>query len=213
MSKLVAKGAEASLYLEDWYGYQVIRKHRLPKPYRHPLLDTAIRNNRTIREARLLAAARQAGVATPIIFMIDLENATILMEFIKGRRVKELFPELTTKNRQALFREIGSAVAKLHQHNIAHGDLTTSNLLLGNNGVIYFVDFGLATITQNVEDFGTDLHLLRRALSSTHYQHWQKTYGAFKKGYQSTYGKDATVVFRKVAAIESRGRYIVERIR
>lgn len=213
MSKLIAKGAEACLYLEDWYGYPVIRKHRLPKTYRLPQLDTTIRSERTLREARLLAAARRAGVATPIIFKIDPENATILMEYVDGQRLKELFSELSTTKRQNLFKKIGCAVARLHQHHIAHGDLTTSNILLRNRKLIYFIDFGLATITQSIEDFGTDLHLLRRALMSTHYSNWEDAYEAFKKGYQSIYGKSADAIFRKVSAIESRGRYIAERVR
>ncbi len=213
MSKLVAKGAEASLYLEDYYGHPVIRKHRRPKPYRLPQIDAKLRTDRTIREARLLASARHAGVATPIVYQIDVENATIIMEYIEGQRVKELIPELTKTKRQSLFKEIGKAVALLHQHEVTHGDLTTSNMIQSSPKVIYFIDFGLAGITQNIEDFGTDLHLLRRALLSTHYPHWEDCYSAFKEGYRTTFGKRTTDVFRKVDAIESRGRYITERIR
>ncbi len=213
MSKLVAKGAEASLYLEDYYGHPVIRKHRRPKPYRLPQIDAKLRTDRTIREARLLASARHAGVATPIVYQIDVDKATIIMEYIDGQRVKELIPELTKTKRQNLFKEIGKAVARLHQHEVTHGDLTTSNMIQSSPKVIYFIDFGLAGITQNLEDFGTDLHLLRRALLSTHYPYWEDCYSAFKEGYRITFGKRTIDVFRKVDAIESRGRYITERIR
>jgi Kae1-associated kinase Bud32 len=213
MSKLVAKGAEASLFLEDWYGHQVIRKHRIPKPYRIPQLDTKLRSERTIREARSLALARRAGVATPIIFHVNPDVATIRMEYIDGPRIKELLPTLSVKDCETLFKKIGEAVARLHKHQLTHGDLTTSNLLLHSQELVYFIDFGLATITQNTEEFGTDLHLLRRALRSTHYSIWETCYTAFKKGYKSTYGKGASAIFRKVSAIESRGRYITERIR
>lgn len=213
LSKLIAKGAEASLFLEDFYGRSVIRKHRRPKSYRLPELDAKLRTDRTIREARLLSVARQAGIATPIIYQIDVDAATILMEYIEGQRVKELVPKLTKKKRQSLFEAIGKSVARLHKHEIAHGDLTTSNMLLLSSKLVYFIDFGLASITQNLEDFGTDLHLLRRALLSTHYSHWEDCYNAFQKGYQATFGKNSDDVFHKVEAIESRGRYITERIR
>ncbi len=211
MTKLIAKGAEACLYLEDWYGYPVIRKQRFPKPYRLPQMDTAIRNDRTIREARMLSAARHAGVATPIIYSIDTENAIIIMEYIESHRMKELLPTLSPRARHNVFKKIGNAVATLHQNHIAHGDLTTSNLLLHLNDIIYFIDFGLASTTHNIEDFGTDVHLLRRALLSTHYSHWETCYDAFKKGYEAKYGKNSKEVFKKVRAIESRGRYISER--
>ena len=36
---LIKKGAEASLFLEEWYGYKVIVKRRLTKKYRLAKLD------------------------------------------------------------------------------------------------------------------------------------------------------------------------------
>ena len=213
MSKCIAKGAEASLYLEEWYGFQVIRKHRLPKAYRVPQLDLSIRTERTLREARLLSAARSAGVPTPILFYVNPENATIIMEYIDGTRLKELIPTISGKKRRKLFHQVGMAVGRLHQHHLAHGDLTTSNLLLNSKKRIYFVDFGLATVTRNIEDFGTDLHLLRRALRSTHYPVWEDCFKAFTKGYEKTCDSEASAVLRKIQAMESRGRYITERIR
>ncbi len=213
MSQLLAKGAEASLYLENFYGYPSVRKYRRPKPYRLPQLDAKLRTDRTIREARSLAAARQSGVATPILYQVDLENATIVMEYIAGQRVKEQVPSLKKTQRRRLFNGIGKAVARLHLNEMTHGDLTTSNLLLGPSHLIYFVDFGLAMVTNNIEDFGTDLHLLRRALLSTHHTHWEDCYNAVQEGYSATFGDRSDEVFRKVEAIESRGRYITERIR
>jgi TP53 regulating kinase-like protein len=213
MSPLVAKGAEASLYLEEYYGRLVIRKHRCPKPYRLPPLDAQLRTDRTIQEARLLSSARRAGVATPIVYQVDVETATIIMEYIDGHRVKELVPELTPARRRQVFQEIGKAIGRLHLHEIVHGDLTTSNMLYLSPQLIVFIDFGLAGITQNIEDFGTDVHLLHQALLSTHYAYWEDCYRAFQEGYVDTFGATSTDVFRKVAAIESRGRYITERIR
>jgi Kae1-associated kinase Bud32 len=172
----------------------------------------ALRGERTIHEARLLSGARRAGVHTPIVFDIDPEKSTIIMEYIAGERLKELLPKISPPLRRHYFRRIGEAVAHLHQHRICHGDLTTSNLILHPNRAVYFIDFGLATNTQSLEDFGTDVHLLRRALLSTHYAHWKECFTAFKNGYEAAYGEGAAEVFRKVRAIESRGRYQTERI-
>ncbi len=212
MSHLLAKGAEAHLYLEEWYGYQVIRKYRVPKRYRVVQIDHALRHERTIREARLLNAARQAGVSTPIIFNINSEDATIIMEYIEGDRLKELLLTLSPKKRKEIFNYVGEAVAKLHKSNICHGDLTTSNLIVHKEQV-YFVDFGLGSNTRSLEEYGTDLHLLRRALISTHYNCWKECFEAFKEGYQRIYGEAALTVFKKIMEIESRGRYITERIK
>ncbi len=213
MSPIIAKGAEATLFLEELFGFQVIRKHRIPKSYRVRLLDTTLRHRRTIREARLLNAARRAGVPTPIVFSVNPETATIIMEYIEGNRLKEHLAELSTDSRQMTLGEIGRSVARLHKNHLSHGDLTTSNMILHPSGKVYFIDFGLAATTQTIEDFGTDIHLLRQALSSTHYLIWEECYRAFKEGYRSTFGRAAGKVFHKVDEIESRGRYIIERIR
>ena len=212
MSQLLRKGAEAYLFIEDLYGYKVVRKQRLPKIYRVTQLDETIRRERTIREARLLSSARRAGVRTPIVFIVDYKEATIIMEYIEGHQLKELLPNLSPNKRRKIFQTIGGAVARLHQGQICHGDLTTSNLILHPKGKIYFVDFGLAATTQSIEDFGTDLHLLRRALLSAHHKHWKECFKTFKKEYQSLYGDGATQIFQKIAEIESRGRYITERL-
>lgn len=213
MSRLLAKGAEAHLYLEEWYGYQVIRKCRVSKKYRVAQLDHALRYGRTIREARLLSAARRAGVRTPVIFYINREAATIIMEYIEGDLFKELLQTLSPKKRLRLFDQVGEAVAKLHQNSLCHGDLTTSNMIVRNKDQVYFVDFGLGSITQSLEEYGTDLHLLRRALMSTHYAQWKECFEAFKKGYQRIYGEGAKAIFQKIREIESRGRYITERMK
>jgi TP53 regulating kinase-like protein len=135
------------------------------------------------------------------------------MEYIDGQRVKEQVLKLTKTKRYQLFQEIGRAIARLHLHEVTHGDLTTSNMLLIPPDLVYFIDFGLATVTQNIEDYGTDLHLLRRVLLSTHHTHWEDCYTAVQEGYRTTFGDGSDEVFRKVDAIESRGRYITERIR
>jgi TP53 regulating kinase-like protein len=213
MSVVLAKGAEATLFLEQWYGIRVVRKHRITKSYRVGLLDDRLRRERTIREARMINVAKRAGVPTPIIYSVNLENATIIMEYIEADRLKEHFTELSSNKRLTVFNQIGKSVARLHQNHISHGDLTTSNMLLHSSGKVYFIDFGLATTTQSIEDYGTDIHLLRRVLTSTHHESWKECFSAFKDGYKSRFGRSASRVFRKVEEIESRGRYIKERIR
>ena len=69
---LVKKGAEANLYLEEWYGKKVIMKKRLPKAYRLPKLDSEVRSQRTLHEPMLIHRAKEAGVPTHTIYMIDL---------------------------------------------------------------------------------------------------------------------------------------------
>jgi len=88
--RLIRKGAEANLYLANWHGKEVIIKKRIQKKYRIKALDEKIRLYRTVHEAQIMHEAKKAGVATPTIFFIDDFEKTIIMEYIKGDRVKEL---------------------------------------------------------------------------------------------------------------------------
>ena len=97
---LIKKAAEASLFLENWHSRKVIMKRRLPKKYRLPEIDQKIRFYRTLHECDLLHCAKKAGVSTPTIFMVDLVNSNIIMEFVEGKQVKTILDLLSSEERQ-----------------------------------------------------------------------------------------------------------------
>jgi TP53 regulating kinase-like protein len=209
---LIKKGAEASLYLTDWHGRKVIMKKRLPKKYRPSKLDEHIRAYRTIHEPQLIHEAKKAGVPTPTVFLVDLKNATIIMEFIEGKQVKQLLNEITRSERQQLCLKIGELIGMLHENGIIHGDLTTSNMILDSEGKIFFVDFGLGEKTKELEARGVDLHLMKRALQSTHFRFTEECFDAIIRGYSKVLGAEVVKdILVKIKEIERRGRYVAER--
>jgi len=211
-ARLIKKGAEASLYLADWQGRKVIMKKRLPKKYRPSRLDKHIRTYRTIHEPQLIYDAKKAGVPTPTIFLVDLKNATIIMEFIEGKQVKQLLNEVTKSKRQQLCLKIGELIGRLHENGIIHGDLTTSNMILDSEGKIFFVDFGLGEKTNELEARGVDLHLMKRALQSTHFSFTEECFDAVIRGYSKVLGAEIVKnILDKIKEIERRGRYVAER--
>jgi len=211
-SLLIRKGAEASLYLADWHGRSVIMKKRLPKKYRPLILDEQIRSYRTMHEPQLMHEAKKAGVPTPTIFLVDVKNATIIMEFIEGKQVKKLLSHVDRSKRLSLCVRIGELIGKLHETGIIHGDLTTSNMILDSDGKLYFVDFGLGEKTEELEAKGVDLHLMKRALQSTHFQFAEECFNAVIDGYSKVLGPETVKsVLEKIREIERRGRYIAER--
>lgn len=209
---LIKKGAEANLYLADWHSKKVIIKKRLPKKYRPPKLDQQIRTYRTMHEPQLLSEAKKAGVPTPTIFLVDSANTTIIMEFIKGKQVKQLLNEAAEDKRRNLCLAIGELVGRLHKHGIIHGDLTTSNMILDSENTIFLVDFGLGEKTKELESMGVDLHLLKRALQSTHFHFAEECFDAAIKGYSRVVGdENMKTILDKIKEIERRGRYVAER--
>jgi len=187
-------------------------KRRLPKKYRVLALDEQIRAYRTIHEPQLMHEAKKAGVPTPTIYLVDAKNATIVMEYIEGEQVKRLLAKVSDDERQNLCRKMGELIGKLHKNGIVHGDLTTSNMIQTSEGKIFFVDFGLSEKTKELEARGVDLHLMKRALQSTHFQFAEKCFNAVIEGYASVLGaEEVKNVLDKIREIERRGRYIAER--
>jgi TP53 regulating kinase-like protein len=210
--QLLKKGAEADLYLADWHGRKVVFKKRRPKKYRQANLDAQIRTYRTIHEPQLMNEAKKAGVPTPTIFLVDVKNAFIVMKYVEGKQVKQLLYHFSRDKRKQLCFMIGREIAKLHRFGLTHGDLTTSNMIMNSEGKIFFVDFGLGEKNDEVEARGVDLHLMKRALQSTHYQFAEDCFESVIEGYGSI--SDAKIlksVLRKIEEIEMRGRYVTER--
>ncbi len=211
---LIKKGAEASLFLEDWQGRRVIMKRRLPKKYRLPEIDERIRTYRTVHEAQLLHYAKEAGVPTPTIFMVDLADFNIIMEFVEGKQVKQALNNMAPEKRKNLSRQIGRLIGCLHRSNIIHGDLTTSNMILTPSNRIVFVDFGLGEKTSELELKGVDLHLMKRAFQSVHFRHAEECFQSVLEGYAQVAGEEMkSKVYDKINEIEKRGRYVSERKR
>jgi TP53 regulating kinase and related kinases len=211
-TKLLKKGAEANLFLADWHKRKVIIKVRIPKKYRPIQLDRQIRSYRTIHEPQLMHEAKTAGVATPLIYMVSVPQSTIIMQYIEGEQVKQLLNNSCETVRHDVCFKIGESVAQLHSYGLVHGDLTTSNMIQTPKGKLYFIDFGLGEKNSEIEEQGVDLHLLKRAFQSTHFQFWEECLQSVRCGYSSIRGIEAAEkVYEKTREIEKRGRYVEER--
>jgi len=196
MLKILAQGAESKLYLDK----NTVIKDRFPKKYRIKRLDEKLRKFRTKREAKILGELKKINFPVPKLKFND-EKRLLKIEYIKGKLIKNILEE---SNYIKLSKEIGEKVAILHNNNIIHGDLTTSNMIL--NKEIYFIDFGLSFISNRTEDKAVDLHLLRQALESKHYKIWEKCFKAILKNYKR-HAKNSDETLNRLNIVESRGRY------
>jgi len=209
---LLKKGAEANLYLINWHGKNAVIKIRKTKKYRPEALDTQIRSYRTSHEAQLLHQTKKSGVTTPLVYMVNVPESSIIMEYIDGVQVKQHINKISRNDREKICLKIGEIIGKLHKENLVHGDLTTSNMILDNQGTIFLVDFGLGEKSVELEAKGVDLHLLKRALQSTHFTFWETCFNDILTGYRSVLGDKFTEkVYEKIREIERRGRYVEER--
>ena len=210
--KLLHRGAEADLYLQMWYGLKVVRKVRVPKLYRVTELDVALRRTRTTHEALIMHDAKRAGVATPLIYLVDMERMAIVMQYVEGVRLKEYLETSKMEERLKVCRILGDKVGRLHSFGIVHGDLTTSNVIVRDENEIVLIDFGLAEYSSELEKRGVDILLGQRVFLSTHHGYGAACYRALLEGYSDRVGsEEADQVEERVKQIARRGRYAIER--
>jgi len=202
---IIYKGAEAEICVSKYMNYNVVEKRRVHKSYRINYIDDKLISSRTREEAKLMIEARNKGVSVPIIYDVDLVNGIITMEYLKGKRVKDILNNLSEKKRETLCKKMGESIARFHNNDIIHGDITTSNMILLDDKV-HFIDFGLGEKNSEIESKGVDLHVLMEALESTH----SKYSDCFKyvlEGYKKELKDDANQVIKKIDDIVKRGRY------
>jgi Kae1-associated kinase Bud32 len=204
-SKILYRGAEAEIRLSEYMGKTVVTKQRVNKAYRIKEIDRQLIAYRTKEETKLIAEARSHGVSVPLLYDIDLVKGAITMEYLAGSRVKDILNALGETERRQLCVKIGESIARLHNHDIIHGDITTSNMIYLDDR-IHFIDFGLGCKSSELEDKGVDLHVLMEAFESTHSKH-SHCFKDVLKGYTKQFQGDASAVVGKIEDIVRRGRY------
>ena len=196
--QLIAQGAEAKIFISN----KVITKSRIKKSYRIPILDNKIRKLRTRAEAKILEKVSKI-IPAPKPISSSEKNTEIKMPYIDGDKLSTNLNKFPITKQKKILNQIGTTVAKLHEHDIIHGDLTTSNMILKNN-LVYFIDFGLSFQNAKYEDKAVDIHLLKQALEAKHFQNHEDLFKNFTKGYK---WKDSDKILGRLKIVERRGRY------
>lgn len=224
---LLKQGAEAKIYSGTFMGCPAIIKERFSKAYRHPELDKSLTVQRTKAEVRSIMRCRMIGICTPTVYFVDMERHRIFMEHVPASvTVREYIADVersrAAEHVQALgplAEKIGATVGLMHSHDVIHGDLTTSNMLLsrlpkggpdaGGDALdgyrLVLIDFGLGYKEGLAEDKGVDLYVLERAFLSTH-PNTEALFSVILEHYKLGYGKGAADVISKLEEVRMRGR-------
>jgi N6-L-threonylcarbamoyladenine synthase/protein kinase Bud32 len=222
---ILGKGAEANIYLNQWIDEIAIKKDRISKNYRIKELDEKLRRKRTKNEAKLLTYVKELGIKTPVIYDIDLENKNIVMEKIESNLLSDIlndsnlpshsFNESINYNKIkednniiTIFEDIGKTIAILHNGNVIHGDLTSSNIFLDINYKPILIDFGLGKFSDLLEDKITDILAFKKSLETFNYSINKNLFDIFLKGYTSKSKDNINKINNKIIEIQKRGRYI-----
>jgi len=124
--QLLYQGAEAIISLDE--KENLIIKNRIKKSYRIKELDDKIRKQRTKAEKKLLEkASKIINAPNPLPLK---EFNIIKMPYVEGKKLSENLDNFPLEKQKEIMKIIGEETAKLHDNDIIHGDLTTSNLIL-----------------------------------------------------------------------------------
>ncbi|XP_061231349.1 EKC/KEOPS complex subunit TP53RK [Neopsephotus bourkii] len=211
--QLVHQGAEARVYRGLFLGRAAVAKLRIPKRYRHPALEERLSRRRMAQEARSLLRCRRAGISAPVVYFVDYVTNCIYLEDIVGSiTVQDHInsvqrSENDTSSLLTLAEKMGEVLARMHDEDLIHGDLTTSNILLRppvEKLDLVLIDFGLSFISGLPEDKGVDLYVLEKAFLSTH-PDTETLFQALLKSYAAASKKSGPVI-KKLDEVRLRGR-------
>ncbi|XP_077430306.1 EKC/KEOPS complex subunit TP53RK-like [Vanacampus margaritifer] len=211
-AKLLKQGAEARVYQAVFLGRPTIVKERFPKRYRHPVLDEKLTHRRTVQEVRSILRCRRAGISAPVVYFVDYKSHCIFLEEIVGSstvRDHIASAQPSDVELEHLAKKMGHILAKMHDEDVIHGDLTTSNMLLRcpsgkSESDLVLIDFGLSYISALPEDKGVDLYVLEKAFLSTH-PNTEALFETLLKSYTAS-SKKSEAVIKKLDEVRLRGR-------
>ncbi|CAM9590577.1 unnamed protein product [Bubo scandiacus] len=211
--QLVQQGAEARVYRGLFLGRAAVAKLRIPKRYRHPALEERLSRRRTAQEARSLLRCRRAGIPAPVVYFVDyVTNSIYLEDIVDSITVQDHINSVQrsgndTSNLLMLAEKMGELLARMHDEDIIHGDLTTANILLRpptEKLDLVLIDFGLSFVSGLPEDKGVDLYVLEKVFLSTH-PDTEAVFKALLKTYAAKSKKSGPVI-KRLDEVRLRGR-------
>lgn len=113
------------------------------------LAESEDRRDRFTREAKALAALNHPNIVT--VYSVENEDGVhfITMELVKGKTLAEVLPRqgFSVDRFLDIAVPLADAVAAAHEQGIVHRDLKPGNVMVGDDGRVKVLDFGLATPT------------------------------------------------------------------
>ena len=110
------------------------------------------------QEARLLARLNHSNIATVYSLEQEQHYVFLTMELVPGRSLSDLLRSgaMSVDTALSLARQLASAVEAAHDQGVIHRDLKPSNVMVTDSGVVKVLDFGIAKLTGQLDNGGSD---------------------------------------------------------
>jgi CheY-like chemotaxis protein len=103
-------------------------------------------NRHLEREAVICTRLQGHPNAVKVIDLVeDRGRMVLLQEFVKGRTLKELMERpLQRAEKEGIVLQLVDVVAHAHRHRIVHRDIKPENIMVGDDGTVKLLDYGVA---------------------------------------------------------------------
>jgi serine/threonine protein kinase len=115
-----------------------------------PEFDTPELRDRFSREAAAAGSLSHPNIVT--IFDVGEDDGLpfIAMEYVRGETFTDVLglrPPLSVQRKLQLMEEVCAGLAHAHEAGIVHRDIKPANLILGSEGIVKILDFGIAKLS------------------------------------------------------------------
>jgi len=153
--------------------------------------------NSFLQEARVAAALNHPNIVTIYDTGKNARDIFITMEFVDGISLKESLEKNSNQPLSKLLeimREICKGVAYAHSRKVIHRDIKPANVMIGKDGAVKIMDFGLAKVlSQSMADKtsvkGTPLYMSPEQILGQNVDHQSDVYSLGCSFYRMVTGR------------------------
>jgi eukaryotic-like serine/threonine-protein kinase len=128
----------------------VLQREVAIKTLRTELLSDANFVDRFRAEATSLARLNHPNITTLYSLVPDGDNLCMVMERVRGHTVDDILRKrgapLAVRESLAIIAQAADGLAYAHSLGVIHRDIKPSNMMIGENGVLKIMDFGIARV-------------------------------------------------------------------
>jgi serine/threonine-protein kinase len=148
ISELVANQYEKieelseGLHTSVWKGRDVLGFEEGPLVIKISKSETV--NPRLLMEAKVLRKLEShPGVPQLVDVARDRDRTVVVTRYVEGRLLSDLIGSLDNRNKDRIAYQLLDVAAHLHDHHIVHRDIKPDNIVIGLEGSLILLDYGI----------------------------------------------------------------------